>query len=348
MSLFRKSRIFKVFLTVLATSIVALIALKIFLDNYQSDVVEVVQVTKVPQILPSPTPTISETKLILTGDVMLGRKVMIESIKQNDYKYPFLKVADFLKRADIVFINLENPIVSDCPIHEGGFTFCSPSESVEGLTNAGVDVVNLANNHSGNYGVEGIEKTSALLQENGIETTGLNNLVVMPVNDLNFGFLGFDYVFENQIYPKNIQLVTESKPKVDILIVAVHWGDEYTDLANSFQRQLAKNLIANGADVVVGHHPHWVQDAECFGQDGAGEWQVVKQISKADLENGVVCPLNSKPVFYSLGNFIFDQMWSEETKKGAIVELTFKNTSLESMKEYNTYIGNWGQVELLN
>jgi poly-gamma-glutamate synthesis protein (capsule biosynthesis protein) len=294
-----------------------------------------------------PTPTITQTNIVLTGDVMLGRKVMIESMNQGDYRYPFLKVADFLRKADLVFVNLENPIIEDCPIHEGGFTFCSPPESIEGLTYAGVDVVNLANNHSGNYGVEGIENTFATLQENGIESTGLNNLVILQNGEINFGFLGFNYVFKNQINPEDIQLVADSDEKVDVLVVAVHWGDEYHDSANPFQRLLAKELIVNGADIVVGHHPHWAQDAECLSQDG-GEVRVVKSIAKNELESGVVCPKDTKPVFYSLGNFIFDQMWSEETRSGIIVRLTFEGLILADQQIKKTYIENWGQVYIVD
>ncbi len=269
----------------------------------------------------NPTPKVSfkQTKLILTGDVMLGRNVMLEAIYAKNPNYPFKKVADKLRRADIVFINLENPIVKNCPRHDDGFTFCTTPEIAEGLVESGVDVVSLANNHSGNYGQKGITETVTYLENKGILVTGLGKLARLERNGIKFGFLGFEYVFKpaNQ---DHLKLVAQSDPLVDILIVGVHWGDEYKAIANDFQRKLAREFIKNGADVVVGHHPHWVQDSEII--DGA-------------------------PVYYSLGNFIFDQMWSEETRQGIVVELTFDDTNLVNQQIFKTYIKNTGQPEFL-
>lgn len=258
-----------------------------------------------------------DVSVILTGDVMLGRSVMITSLDLGDPAYPFRKVGQTLSEADIVFLNLENPVIEGCPRILGGFTFCADPKMIEGLTFSGVDVVTLANNHSANYGQDGVKETEKLLSEKGIESVGLGNLAIKKVKGITFGFLGFDFVFKS---PKDsdFELAKASDSRVDVLIVGVHWGVEYKDKANANQRLWAKKLVELGADVVVGHHPHWVQDDE---------------------------KIDGKPVYYSLGNFVFDQMWSEETKKGLAVRLTFRDGALIKEERLPTYISSWAQPE---
>lgn len=256
-------------------------------------------------------------KIILTGDIMLGRTVTIKSLEFKDAGYPFRKVYEGLSKADLVFANLENPIVANCPPHASGFTFCAPPEMLDGLVLAGVDVVTLANNHSRNYGEEGLKQTRSFLENRDIDATGLGDLVIKNIDYTSFGFLGFDFVDKN-LSNEDVDLIKNSNLLVDILIVGVHWGEEYKPKANDKQRKIASELIANGADVVVGHHPHWVQDSEY---------------------------INSKPVYYSLGNFVFDQMWSEETRKGMAVELSFKGSELLGETFSPVYMKEWAQPE---
>jgi len=265
------------------------------------------------------TPNVSdkspEIKVILAGDVMLGRTVETKSSELGDYSYPFRKVGERLKGSDIVFINLENPIIEDCPEHSGGYKFCSSPKMLQGLTFSGVDIVNLANNHAGNYGQEGIEETIKLLAQKGIAATGLGELVILKREDTSFGFLGFDLTTRN-LDEKDISLIHLSNSKVDVLIVGVHWGVEYTQTPTEIQWIWAKEIILAGADVIAGHHPHWVQGSET---------------------------IEGKPVYYSLGNFVFDQMWSERTKEGEIVELIFKDGQLDSSRGLGIYMPSWGQ-----
>lgn len=265
------------------------------------------------------TPAPREVAIILAGDVMLGRTVMIKSLDSNDPAYPFEKIADELRRADLVFVNLESPVVSDCPRISEGFSFCADPKMAEGLVVAGVDVVSLANNHAGNFGTKGIDETVRILKENGIDTTGLGNLIIKKEGESEFGFLGFDFVSK---VPRgsDFELIKDSDGKVDVLIVGVHWGEEYTSNPTNSQKEIAKNLVDAGADVVVGHHPHWVQ--------GVGN-------------------IDGHPVYYSLGNLVFDQMWSEETKKGMVVELTFRDGELISDGKLPTYMSSWAQPEFV-
>lgn len=266
--------------------------------------------------------TNNQVTILFTGDIMLGRSVMGASLDNNDNLYPFRKTADFLKNVDITFVNLENPIVTNCPRHIGGFKFCVSPEIAQGLRYAGIDIVSLANNHTSNFGKEGFEETKKYLTEDNIKYVGDGNLQIIEKNlpsqagNIKFGFLGFNYTFTKENLTDDLKLIKESDSKVDILIVSNHWGDEYKANANSLQTTAAHRMIENGADVIIGHHPHWVQNNEMIG---------------------------SVPVYYSLGNFIFDQMWSEETKKGLVVKMTFENEKLVKTEEFKTYIPKIGQ-----
>ncbi len=266
------------------------------------------------------TPKPKNVSIILTGDIMLGRSVLITALdKENNQNYPFLKVSDFLSRSDLVFSNLESPVITNCPRFEHGFTFCTEPKMIDGLVFSGINVVSLANNHILNFGKEGLKDTKKYLDNSSISYTGFNNLIIKEVDDTTFGFLGFDFTV-NLPTQKDWDLIKDSDKKVDVLIVGVHWGDEYKEKANNNQRAWAREMIQNGVDVVSGHHSHWVEDYEF---------------------------INGKPVYYSLGNFIFDQMWSEETKKGLLVKLTYEDKKLVKEEFAKTYIENIGQPRLI-
>lgn len=255
------------------------------------------------------------TTIILTGDVMLGRSVMAVSLGKNGPTYPFLKVADRLKDADLVFGNLENPIVEGCPTMTTGMVFCAGPVMIAGLKYAGFDVVNIANNHIKNYGEEGYIQTKNLLNKEGMEYVGDGNLIVREVNGTKFGFLGFNFV-DTKPKDSDYKLIRDSKLKVDVLIVMVHWGSEYLPEPSTSQKDIADTFIKNGADVIAGGHSHWTQ-----GYD----------------------TVDGKPIFYSLGNFVFDQAWSEETKTGLAVRLTYEARELRKIEEMPIYMESFAQ-----
>ena len=258
-----------------------------------------------------------QTSIMFVGDVMLGRTVMTTSLNKDDPSYPWHKVADKLNYADLVFANLETPVVENCPSKTDGMIFCADPRMVEGLKYAGVDVVTLANNHTLNYGKEGLAETKKILAGAGIEYTD-QSLAVREVNGVKFGFLGFEFV-DSDITDDQLELTRALNDQVDTLIVGVHWGSEYQDKAGAKQREIARKLVNAGADVVVGHPPHWVQDMEHIGD---------------------------KPVYYSLGNFVFDQMWSEETRHGLAIKLTFDSMGkVVGEERLPIYMKDWAQPE---
>ncbi len=268
----------------------------------------------------APTATI-----VTTGDVMLGRSINYRSAKQNNFVWPFEKTADVLKNADITFINLESPFVDNCPLTNSGMVFCSDQRNIQGLTFAGIDIVNLANNHIGNFGQEGIKQTRQLLEGNNMSLIGTTDgAVFKTVNDIRFAFLGYnDFASPAGIaQAKNEKIVKDiidAKAKSDIVAISFHWGEEYTDKPTKRQQELAYLAIDNGADLIIGHHPHWVQPTENY---------------------------KDKLIVYSLGNFIFDQGWSQKTKEGIVGRFKFSGTKLTSYELLPVLINDFGQPEI--
>jgi poly-gamma-glutamate capsule biosynthesis protein CapA/YwtB (metallophosphatase superfamily) len=271
------------------------------------------------------------TTLIAIGDVMLGRSVNAKIRSLNDFTYPFLKTADLLKSADITFINLESPFYNDCPTTNTGMIFCADTRAVEGLVFTGIDIANLANNHIRNYGSEGISLTKTLLRENSITPLGPEpDLIIKEIKGIKFGFLGFDLTSGYQ-EEEIINVVKEKKNQVDILIVSFHWGIEYAQEPASWQIELAHQVIDAGAALILGHHPHVIQKTEDYspphqniGSGGKGK------------------------IVYSLGNFVFDQPWSEATKKGLVGIFTFQDKKLVNSEFKEVYIQNYSQPEFID
>jgi poly-gamma-glutamate synthesis protein (capsule biosynthesis protein) len=262
-----------------------------------------------------PSPANRKTvTLRAVGDVMLGRMVNVKMLEKSDFKYPFLKTEPLLSGADLTFGNLESPLINDCKTTQTGMVFCGRKETLEGLSFAGFDVLSIANNHILNQGQEGRKQTIELLNQRNILASA-NELTIRKVDKLSFGFLSFDLTVNNNPEPI-LKKASESSSGVDLLIVSLHWGAEYVKEPFPWQKDLAHQLIDQGVKVVLGHHPHVVQPVEEY-KDGL--------------------------IFYSLGNFVFDQMWSEETRKGQIAEIVFEEKEIKSYKLFPVYIEDYCQ-----
>jgi len=263
------------------------------------------------------TPSLpTNINLIVGGDVMLGRSVYSRSLKSNDFSWAFKNISQDFTNADISFINLESPITSDCKPTDSGTVFCAPPSQVSGLVSSGIDVANIANNHILDQGQSGIDSTISYLKENQILPLGIDPVIIDKAG-VKFGFLGFNALASLDKDTLASQIV-DTKKQVDILIVSFHWGTEYTSFPSKTQVSLAHLSIDQGADIVVGHHPHWVQAKEYY---------------------------LGKPIYYSLGNLIFDQMWSEKTREGLVVKFIFSGKNLITAQEYPVKIFDYGQPE---
>lgn len=266
--------------------------------------------------------TVDELVTILfTGDVMLGRSVNERIIINSNTSWPFVHVHDALRSADITYINLESPLVTDCPRTDKGMKFCGDVGNVAGLVDVGVDVASLANNHSTNYGADGLNETINILTNNGIGVVGINahSTIVRKGNKYNFLSYNdagrFAGIAQADITNMTNQ-IKSIKESGGLVVVGFHWGEEYKTQPNSRQISLAHSAIDAGADLIIGSHPHWVQTNELY---------------------------KGRPIYYSLGNFVFDQEWSAETKKGLAVRFTYRGELLEHTEELPVYIERYGQ-----
>ncbi|MGI5827622.1 MAG: CapA family protein [Patescibacteria group bacterium] len=264
--------------------------------------------------------------LVATGDVIPARSVNVKTLQAGNFIWPWEKVLGFFSTGDITFINLECPLLANCPPTDTGMIFCGDARHIEGLLAARVDVVSLANNHAGNYGFAGIEETVRLLRENNIEFTGIKGPVYKNVKGLTFAFLGYNeigYKEESLAWADDEiirQEVAEARLSADIVVVAYHWGVEYVTQPTPRQKELARLAIDSGADLIIGNHPHWIQPVEIY---------------------------KDKVIVYAHGNFIFDQMWSQETREGIVGKYTFFDNQLVNIEFFPVQIDNYGQPHFL-
>ena len=281
------------------------------------------------------------TTVVAVGDIMLSRHVGTKIRQANDTTLPFKYTADVLKNGDITFANLESPFYDQGgPITEG-MVFKAEPNTIEGLVFAGIDIVSLANNHFGNQGNKGMIYTFDWLKSHNISYSGGGNNIseakkctIIEKNGLNFCFLSYvdmtatgtpEIYTADEKYPglnpyydsSNIeQDISSAKNIADVVVVSFHWGVEYQKNQNQRQIDIAHRAIDSGASLIIGHHPHVTEPYEQY-------------------KNGYI--------FYSLGNFVFDQMWSEETRKGEIATISFKGKEIENIKVTPIMIYNYNQ-----
>ena len=265
--------------------------------------------------------------LLFLGDIMLDRGVELYMSQHNDWRWPFLNVADILKEADLVFGNLES-VISDKGEKKGSvYSFRADPKTMEGLVFAGIDVVSVVNNHSMDYGAEAFLDSLERLKEVGIAYVGgditkleAETVVVKVVKGIKIGMVAYttkgsslwqagesspgiswmDSARLSQL-KKDIE---EAKLYSDILVVSLHFGEEYQKEPSAEQQLLSRAAIEAGADLVIGHHPHVVQPIEQY-KDG---W-----------------------IAYSLGNFIFDQGFSPETMEGMALKVELDENKIASV-----------------
>lgn len=252
------------------------------------------------------------TRTFFTGDIMLGRQV--ESLmNKNGIRFPFEKIAPFLETADFVVGNLEGPIP---PNHEktpgGSFSFSFNPSVAEILKRETFDLLSLANNHTFDKGKEGYDFTKRALEKEGLTPFG-HPILADKEFGLNFEEGQFNILGFNATYPTfdqdkaKIALAFYEEENDNPTIVSIHWGDEYSLVSNSKQKEIAEELIKSGADLILGHHPHVVQNIQVI--DGV-------------------------PIVYSLGNFIFDQYFSEDVQDGLVVGISVGKNIIEEVCLY--------------
>ncbi len=274
--------------------------------------------------------------LIATGDVIPARYTDF-TIRNHgdDFLYTVSATADIVSAADVTVVNLEAPLVDYCPVHVEGFTFCGRPGFIAALQAAGVDVATLENNHIGNYGRPGIDETIQHLEAGAIKWADRANAAIVDVRGLKFGFLAFNGVIEVFDRKAMVAQIRALRPAVDVLAVSFHWGAEYAALpgvapgvADDNPVDIAHLAVDSGADLIIGNHPHWVQAVEVYKGKPA-------RSGSPEPAEGYIA--------YAHGNYIFDQMWSYETRVGVIGKYTFYDDQLVAVEYTPTLIQDYAR-----
>jgi len=210
--------------------------------------------------------------VLLVGDIMLDRGVE-DLIKQNSIYYPFLKISHFLRGIDIVFGNLEGPVVNNPPeFPDDSLKFAFNPEVIKGASWCNFNLFSLANNHTLDMGKEGLEETKRWLRKYQINFVGDPLSGNLNSQDFSFSTDKIIFLAFNQIFPfmvkeeeiiKAIKTVKSLNPD-NFLIISLHWGEEYKLINSSAQQKFAHQVIEAGADLIIGHHPHVVQNIEKY------------------------------------------------------------------------------------
>lgn len=254
-----------------------------------------------------------KVKITFVGDIFpanlhytIGFGVASEFYKHRGKPW-VAQLQSFFKDNDIVFGNLESPLIDD-ELFTTTNCFAGSYEFAPFLKQIGVNIVSIANNHILEQGLEGFQSTIDYLEKNQIHyvgkiTNGASNIVTIKWSDIKIGFAGFNDIHDipnPDLYANYKEesvlkaLYKMDEMNLDYKIISIHWGDEFINFPSLKQIESAHKFIENGADIIVGHHPHVVQPIEKF-------------------KNGLI--------FYSLGNFIFDMIWSKNVRRGIIVKV---------------------------
>lgn len=281
---------------------------------------------------PCPEEPVPPVTLTVVGDVMLARGVAMAA--GGDLSRPLAATAPRLRRADLTVGNLESTLSRAGAPTQGGDSFGADPSAADALVDAGFDVVGLANNHTGDFGPAALVRTVARARAAGLRTFGAGRDLaaarrpaVVEAGGTTYGFVGFNAIGETPAAapgrPGAVQVgmpprtgpldraeldrflrdVRRLARRVDVVVVLPHWGEQYVHRPWPVQRQVARDLVAAGADLVVGGHPHQVQGTSTVG--------------------GAL-------VVHSLGNFVFDMDFAGPTMEGAVLETTWWGGELKA------------------
>ncbi len=273
----------------------------------------------------------AEMLMSAVGDVMLDRGLR-SKIDEHGNDWPFSRVADTFRQDDLTFINLESPLAySGEPLPGKQIWFRGDPQNAAAIRRAGVDVINLANNHILDFGRPAMVETMKHLREKGYLPLGVGmnkrlaheplfweshgkRLAFLAYTDFADIFWDWDH---RETFAAGVDLpgvaalepdlmerdVRRAKQRADAVVVSVHWGEEYVPHPSEEHAHLARRLVDAGTSAIIGHHPHVLQSIETY-QD--------------------------RPVLYSLGNFIFDQE-PIERRQTAVAQLEWGPVAEEGL-----------------
>jgi poly-gamma-glutamate synthesis protein (capsule biosynthesis protein) len=265
--------------------------------------------------------------LVAVGDIMLGRGVLNQMTARNDFRFPYRAIKSELDAGDLRVGNLEC-MVTDLvqpPSDPSTFTFVCPAKGFDGLTYAGFNIVTLANNHSNGEGQAVFNDMRSNLAKRGIQHGGGGNTLAeataparATAKGVRLAILSYDNILPQGPFATETSWglapidvtrlpgdIAAARKQADLVIPYFHWGIEYTNDPTTYQQGVARAAIDAGADMALGNHPHWTQGIERY---------------------------KGKLIIYSMGNFVFDQDWSEATMEGMLLHLYWRGGTLASIR----------------
>jgi poly-gamma-glutamate capsule biosynthesis protein CapA/YwtB (metallophosphatase superfamily) len=267
-----------------------------------------------------------KVRIIALGDIMLGRHVG-ELIHQGVDPFQYIRFDNssfpqsLIPRSDMVMANLEGPITTAENCQDKAYSFKFATTSALLLKARGIKAVSQANNHSQDCYEQGFLDTQKYLKSAGVTYFGgfvLKDLAKeITINGVHVALVGLDMTVSPPPSATVYSLIKTLKTRNAYVIVNIHWGIEYSKTANAEQIAVAHKLIDSGVDVIIGNHPHVVEPIETY---------------------------KGKTIFYSLGNFIFDQT-DPEAKVGMLVHVTLSSDGTQMYKIYK-YTINHSQPKL--
>ena len=290
--------------------------------NFKKENIEVSKISESYQIETLPDITMS---MAVIGDIMCHNTQYKDAYSNGkyDFSYVFDDIKSKIEPADIAIGNLETTFAGSDIGYSSYPTFNTPEALATDLKELGIDVLSTVNNHSLDKGYVGIERTIEQLDKAGIYHTGTysseeasKEITALEVNGMRIGFLAYTYGTNGIPVPKGkdycINLIDKEKIvsdlnrakelELDLIVVQMHWGQEYQASPNQEQKELADLLFQNGADIILGSHPHVLQSME------------KREIKMPDgtIKQGFV--------IYSLGNFVSGQ-YQPHTKQSVILHI---------------------------
>lgn len=291
---------------------------------------------------PSPTPTepvIAEAVWMAVGDIMMHKPQLAGYYDKDSDKYDFTsyftEVKPILEKGDWVIANLETPVGGKSYGYTGYPSFNAPTELLDALKYAGFNVLSTANNHSLDKGEKGLLNTVQNLKDAGFSFKGTaasqeeaDEPLLIEQNGIQMGFLSYTYGTNGIPIPTGkpylVEMIDEAKiiedmkklreAGADFITIALHFGNEYQTEPSEQQKELARKLVAAGADIIAGSHPHVVQP-----------YEVVEVVNDAGVKKQAL-------IIYSMGNFISNQR--EDTKDyGVIFKVNIKKNMTDSTTE---------------
>jgi poly-gamma-glutamate capsule biosynthesis protein CapA/YwtB (metallophosphatase superfamily) len=298
----------------------------------------------------------SSFRIGVIGDIVPGRNVHLHMEQYGDFTRPFLRVAPLLRSFDLTIANLEGNLSNSLPqpSDSHSFSFVSNPLMIEGMTLAGIDALTLANNHtvwnSENWGVQGLLDTIEALESYkmpyfgaGRDISVARKPLLAKVHGVRVAFLGIDGVTANyEVEPGTpngvldfdagatadrpgtnpllawqvMEDIAAAKTYADVVIPYFHFGAEYVAVVPGWASNVARMAIDAGASMVISNHPHVIQGMEIYA---------------------------GKPIVYSPGNFILDQMWAAEVRSGYVLEIDFRGADIVGLRFHGIEIEDFHQ-----